>query len=202
MRDVLILALILTVMFFSVTSWFKNESAKMLAHQTDQWTDIKVKPAPNLQKQEVVEENFPFSNASSRVFEPPKLADRVEYTKEELEALEWLVMEEHGGHSYEGQLYTASVIVNRVLHDDFPDNLHDVIYQKEPVWQFTPVARGLLGRQEPTKSVKKAVKLALQRDYVDGAWMFNVKSMTASDTQKWFEQFEIVKTVDGTQYRK
>lgn len=126
--------------------------------------------------------------------------DRITYTTDELKELENLVMCESGSNSFMLQLAVASVIVNRVNDERYPDNLHDVIFQKEPCWQFTPSAKGL--EVTPNESVKRAVTLALQIDYTNNCWMFNNKSLTSDNKQSWFDKFKVEFEIDNVQFRK
>jgi len=131
--------------------------------------------------------------------------ERIEYTKEELNTLEMLVQHEAGAESYKCKLLVASVIINRVTDDRYPDNLNDVIYEApiyngKKVYQFSPTIEGLY--KEPDNETKLAVKKALSKDYAEKAWMFNNKSITDSEKQQWFDQFEIVAEVDDVQFRK
>lgn len=124
---------------------------------------------------------------------------RINWSNKELEALERIVEHEAGGESFECKLLTASVIVNRVLDDRFPNTLWDVIFDKEPVLQFAP-STDLY--KIPGAETKKAVRNALIRDYANGAWMFNNSSLTSNSKQRWFDQYEIVADIDGVQFRK
>lgn len=125
---------------------------------------------------------------------------RIKFTLEELEHLLSLVQHEAGAESYECQLMIASVIVNRVDDERYPNNLWDVIYQTEPTVQFSPVIDGLY--KEPSESVRKAVREALKNDYSQGAWIFNNRTYTADSLQQWFDKFEIVASIDGVDFRK
>lgn len=59
----------------------------------------------------------------------------------ELEELAQLVEAEAGNQDFEGKCLVVDVILNRVESDSFPNNIHDVIYQKNPV-QFSTVYNG------------------------------------------------------------
>ena len=48
----------------------------------------------------------------------------------ELEELAQLVEAEAGNQSFEGKCLVVDVVLNRVESDEFPDNIHDVIFQK------------------------------------------------------------------------
>ena len=83
-----------------------------------------------------------------------------------------LIYCEAGGESYEAQLSVASVVVNRINSDRFPDNLVDVIYQKG---QFSPAASGrlalVLEQDRATESCRQAAKEALAGN-ISGDWLF------------------------------
>ena len=63
----------------------------------------------------------------------------------ELEEATMAVQAEAGNQDYLGKAYVADVIFNRVDDPDFPDNIHDVIYQKNPV-QFAITVDGAIDR--------------------------------------------------------
>jgi len=135
--------------------------------------------------------------------------NRIEFTNEELLEFEQLVMCEAGSsaHTQWLRILVASVVVNRVLDERYPNNLHDVIFQTDLIngvtrYQFSPVFYGTLSDAEPSKDVKKAVQLALQYDYSDGCWIFNNGSLTSEDKQEWFGNYKIVYEIDGVQFRK
>lgn len=125
---------------------------------------------------------------------------RISFTNEELEHLLMLVQHESGGESYDCQLWVASVIVNRVEDERYPDTLWEVIYDTSPVRQFTPTAKGLY--KEPSESVRKAVGEALKQDYAQGCWMFNNASLTDNDVQSWFDGYELICTIDQVDFRR
>lgn len=59
----------------------------------------------------------------------------------ELEELALLVQAEAGNQDELGKRYVADCVLNRVEDPDFPDNIHDVIYQTNPT-QFSPTTDG------------------------------------------------------------
>jgi len=82
-------------------------------------------------------------------------------------------MEEMGSDwiSLEGKTHVASVIINRVHSDIYPNTLEEVIYQSG---QFDVVRQGKLFRHKPTESVVEAVKTAIRRDTTEGCLGFLV----------------------------
>lgn len=81
----------------------------------------------------------------------------ISITNEELLLLSKLITGEARGESYEGQLAVAAVVVNRVRDSRFPDNIKDVIYQKNA---FSVVKDGSINIK-PTESAYKAAQEAL-----------------------------------------
>lgn len=67
------------------------------------------------------------------------LADSYNVTSEEMELLARAIYSEARGEPFKGQVAIAAVILNRVRHPFFPDNINDVIFQP---WQFSAVHDG------------------------------------------------------------
>ena len=67
------------------------------------------------------------------------------YTEEELELLAHLIFAEAGSNwcSDKMQQYTGSVVLNRIASKYFPNNMHDVIYQKG---QYSVVKSGAINK--------------------------------------------------------
>jgi len=94
-----------------------------------------------------------------------KKVDNINYTKkevinitnEELLLLSKLVASEARGESYEGQLAVAAVVINRVKDPRFPDDITDVIYQKNA---FSVVNNGSIN-MPPTEESYRAAQAAL-----------------------------------------
>lgn len=72
--------------------------------------------------------------------EPVEVIDNLpKYTDPDLILLAQLIEAEGGIESYECKLYIGSVVLNRMMHDSFPDGLEDVIFQvsEDGVHQFS-----------------------------------------------------------------
>jgi N-acetylmuramoyl-L-alanine amidase len=76
---------------------------------------------------------------------------------QEIEAMAHVVYGEARGESYQGKVAVAAVILNRVDSDDFPDSVHDVIFQRNA---FTAVNDGQYNLQ-PNDAAYHAVKDAM-----------------------------------------
>ncbi|WP_019913262.1 cell wall hydrolase [Paenibacillus sp. HW567] len=79
-------------------------------------------------------------------------------SEEDLLLLRKIVMAEAEGEPYQGKVAVANVVLNRLRSANFPDTIHDVIYQKR---QFSPVANGRLNRVKPNADCIRAVNAAL-----------------------------------------
>lgn len=84
--------------------------------------------------------------------------DMTEGERDELAAIIYL---EARGEPAEGQQAVAEVVLNRVIRQDFPDSIHEVLHQGEgtAVPQFSTIA--LLETAEPTQAQYDAIDAAL-----------------------------------------
>lgn len=89
--------------------------------------------------------------------EDPEPVWRISMDPEALDLLERCVMAEGGGESYECQRAIACVIVNRVLDENYPDTVEEVIRQtgQFSTWPFQ------VKNAEASNEVKQAVREAL-----------------------------------------
>lgn len=83
-------------------------------------------------------------------------------SEQEKELLARLVHAESKGEPYAGKVAVATVVLNRVDSDDFPDSIKEVIYETTPggVYQFSPVQNGEINKQadeEASKAVEEAI---------------------------------------------
>ena len=79
------------------------------------------------------------------------------YTEEELYLLARLIRAEAGADwcSDTMQLYTGSVVLNRVASDYYPNDLYSVIYQKNPI-QYQCVINGAINKEPDERSLEHA----------------------------------------------
>jgi len=103
------------------------------------------------------------------------LADADSYYDEE--TLYWLshiIYAESGNQCLEGKLAVGNVVMNRVEHPDFPDNIYDVLFQKN---QFSPAGSGSIHR-DPNEQSVVAAKLVLDgAEVLEDALFFNRAGM-------------------------
>ncbi|WP_270180972.1 cell wall hydrolase [Alkalihalobacillus sp. CinArs1] len=86
----------------------------------------------------------------------------------ETDLLARLVEAEAKGESYAGKVAVATVVLNRVQSDEFPDTLHGVIHDGI---QFSPVLNGTI-KQSAGDESKRAVKEALAYQGYDRESLF------------------------------
>lgn len=120
----------------------------------------------------------------------------ISITNDELYLLSKLVSSEARGESYEGQVAVASVVINRVLDSRFPNNIKDVIYQKNA---FSVVNNGEIYKN-PTDSAYKAAREALYgKDPTSGAiYFWNPEIATCS----WIKTLDPYKRIGNHVFAK
>lgn len=109
---------------------------------------------------------------------------------EQLAVLERIVEAEAGDEDAYGKILVANVVLNRVLNEEFPDTIKEVVFQNNgKTYQFSPVRKG--GRYYTVKvfkHTKAAVARALKgEDYSDGALYFFARRYTSQKKANWFD---------------
>uniref|UniRef100_UPI0034D6FF49 cell wall hydrolase n=1 Tax=Priestia megaterium TaxID=1404 RepID=UPI0034D6FF49 len=105
------------------------------------------------------------------------------------ELLARLVQAEAKGEPYAGKVAVATVVLNRVDSDSFPNSIHDVIYQDR---QFTPVQNGEINKAADAEA-KKAVNEALAfRGQGKGSLFFFNPDKTSD---QWLRQKQVTITI-------
>ncbi|OIJ10792.1 peptidoglycan-binding protein [Anaerobacillus alkalilacustris] len=97
------------------------------------------------------------NKTSDTIFIGERLTIPSSVTAYEKRLLAQLVTAEAKGEPYAGQVAVATVVLNRVDSNQFPNTVHNVIYQPE---QFTPVSNSAIN-QPATASAIRAVDEAL-----------------------------------------
>lgn len=85
--------------------------------------------------------------------------DENKVSDEDIELLALLTMAEAEGECEEGKRLVIDTVLNRVDSDEFPDTIHDVIYQKKA---YTSMWNGRVDRVEITDEVIQLVKEELE----------------------------------------
>lgn len=108
----------------------------------------------------------------------PTTVAPMEYTEEEYQLLARIIYCEAGGESMDGKIAVGTVVLNRVKSSSFPNNIHDVIFQKG---QFTPVQSGRVNKVTPTKECYEAARRVLEGERSDSRILFFRLSKYASE---------------------
>ena len=91
---------------------------------------------------------------------PEESHERAEITEDDVYTLACLVYHEARGECFEGQVAVVEVVFNRMISDQFPDTVEEVVFQKYgDVWQFSPAP--YLWTAEPGETQFQAVYTAL-----------------------------------------
>lgn len=88
------------------------------------------------------------------------------------------------------KILVANVVLNRMDHEEFPDTVEEVVFQKVAgVVQFSPVADGRYYSVTVTEETKESVDRALfGEDYSEGALYFMERSMSDAQSVAWFDR--------------
>ncbi|MHA2960859.1 cell wall hydrolase [Priestia megaterium] len=107
-----------------------------------------------------------------------------------------LVQAEAKGEPYTGKVAVATVVLNRVDSDSFPNSIHDVVYQGT---QFTPVQNGEINKAADAEA-KKAVNEALAfRGQGKGSLFFFNPDKTSD---QWLRQKQVTITIGNHVFAK
>jgi len=88
-------------------------------------------------------------------------APRADYDDESLYWLSRIISAESRGEVLLGQLAVGSVVLNRVAHENYPDNIRDVVFDEKYGIQFEPVSNGTV-YDDPVPSAVLAAKMCLE----------------------------------------
>ncbi len=104
--------------------------------------------------------------------------------------LERIVEAEAGGEDQKGRILVANVVLNRVMHKEFPDSVQGVVFAHSGSrYQFSPVSNGSYYRVHVSSGTKKAVQAALDgEDPSQGALYFMERALAESGNVSWFDR--------------
>lgn len=114
---------------------------------------------------------------------------KVSLSDDDKEILYRIVEAEATGEDIYGKILVANVILNRVNAKRFPNNISDVVFQKNgSCVQFAPIKDGRYYSVKITQSSKEAVERALSgEDYSNGALFFFARALTTEKKAEWFD---------------
>lgn len=124
-----------------------------------------------------------------------------EFSDQEIEMIEAVVMHEVGYCSRESMIAIAHVILNRVENPLFPDTVYKVLHQKG---QFTAIHNYYDHQRPVTPEVKQAVADALEMSDVTGGalYFYNPQYMRNSRELQWFQSLETTLVYEDVWYCK
>jgi|SRR5690625_571826 len=121
-------------------------------------------------------------------------------SKTEKELLAKLVHAEAKGEPYAGKVAVATVVLNRVKHEDFPNSIKGVIYEKvSGHYAFSPVKDGAINQDynsEDMKAVNEAIAYGGQGN--GSIYFYNPKTATS----KWVSTREVTITIGNHVFAK
>lgn len=113
----------------------------------------------------------------------------IDVSDKDIDTLLRIVEAEAGGEDRKGKLLVANVVINRVKNKKFPDNVTDVVYQREQnVTQFSPVSNGTINKVKISEETTEVVYSALRgEDISQGALFFMARKYATSENAQWFD---------------
>lgn len=158
--------------------------ADEIAKESSHATSIKMAEPKAIQRVQIAEqENVSNDNLTVK---PEKPARALRVTTQERYELAKIIMCEAEGESDITKALIAFVVLNRVDSEQFPDNIHDVIFEQAGgCYQFSPVMpTGSWWRKEPDEACYRIVDMMIAgeiADTSDGALYFEA----CSDEDNW-----------------
>lgn len=117
----------------------------------------------------------------------------IPYTVSDVDLLARLIEAEAQGEPYNAKVAVGGVVVNRVQSSSFPNNIHDVIYQRiSGYYQFTPVLNGWINKPASQDSINAAYAALHGSDPSNGALFY----FDDSTTNTWLWSKPIAARID------
>ena len=96
------------------------------------------------------------------------------YDADTLYWLSRIIYSESGNQPLRGMIAVGNVVMNRVASPDFPNNIYDVLFQKN---QFSPAMSGSIHRNPSAASVRAAKMVLDGAEALENVLFFNRKGM-------------------------
>lgn len=201
-----------------ITVQFKALDAKRIFTENavgSLWKVAAYKLSPEYEKAEVSEEEFKeisthaLAQEALDVFEEENLqimalpagafwGDKIKayagktpllITPEDKEVLLRIVEAEATGEDVKGRMLVANVILNRVVSEEFPNSIPEVVFShRGETYQFAPVKDGRYWKVRITDKTREAVERVLTgEDYSQGALYFAARRMADKKAMRWFD---------------
>lgn len=110
-------------------------------------------------------------------------------TEEDKEVLLRIVEAEATCEDIKGRMLVANVILNRVVSEEFPDSITEVVFQNNgETYQFAPIKDGRYWTVKISEETIEAVERVLAgEDDSRGALYFAARSMANKKAMRWFD---------------
>ena len=175
----------------------ESASRTRVRNQTGMWISSMAKSLGNLPAP--AKQVIPEDSSSDQVLELAStisdtaqkiVTDNQKYSHEDYNILLNIVEAECTGGDEKSKLLVADVILNRTADSHFPDNIHDVVYQRlGGTAQFSPTQDGRMGTLKISDSTVSAVKRALSgEDISKGALFFMAREYSEDGNVDWFDE--------------
>lgn len=133
----------------------------------------------------------------------PKFEYSKDWSTDDNYLLARIVMAEAEGCNVQTKTLVAMVVLNRVWSEQFPDTIHDVIFEQcaNGTYQFSPVGNGRWDRVEPNEDCYEAIEIVKQSvyDYSGGALYFE----NCTDEDNWHSRnLEYLYESEGIRFYK
>lgn len=128
----------------------------------------------------------------------PEFTYSKDWSVEDSYLLAKIAMAEAEGCNNQTKTLIILCVLNRVSSDEFPDTIHDVIFQTN---QFSPIDNGRWDRVEPNEDCWEAVKVVMEAkyDYSGGATYFE----SCDDEDNWHSRnLEFLYESEGIRFYK
>lgn len=120
------------------------------------------------------------------------------FTEYEIDLLARLVRAEAESEPYEGKVAVALVVLNRLVSDDFPNTIRDVIYSGNGK-QFNPVANGSINKPATDESRKAAEEAIETHNYRNDGTLYFYNPKTA--TNRWLDTLTTSKVIGNHTFK-
>lgn len=152
---------------------------------------------------QVVHEQVPQQEQEEEMEMYPKFEYSKDWSTDDNYLLARIVMAEAEGCNMHTKTLVAMVVLNRVWSDQFPDTIHDVIFQQcaNGAYQFSPIGNGRWDRVEPNEDCYEAIEIVKQSvyDYSGGALYFE----NCTDEDNWHSRnLEYLYESEGVRFYK
>lgn len=127
--------------------------------------------------------------------------EKPKYSDKEIEILQRIVEAEVTGGSIQAKMNVASVILNRVNSDKFPNTIKQVVFQSNPI-QFSPIRDNRYYSVNITEETIIAVNNVIENgDCTMGALFFcNLNDVKNNKNVEWFNKLEFLFIDDVNHY--